>query len=395
MQRALAFCALSCATALGLAAAPALASGPGVRLISHRDAAAVVDVSGAQIDAAADVRSRSYTLRSSPGSAGRKLTLTGLSIRDLLLVAGFDPDTVPFILIARDDGSLATLRRADFAGRPPFPEGPALVTDEGATTRFFRPVRGPTSVNGRDNILVSNAAGPLDMTVGGGALLAVRAGARPRRTAVGRAVRFSARVRFAPAGAALTYEWRFGDGTSGLGADVRHAYTEEDDFQAQVTVRGSGGTGRVCEETCGGVASVNVRVGRGRASPRPGAGAGSASADPDGSAQGGSGSGAGGRGGRGRESAAQARGAARGRGEAGPRADPGATIQGILLASSPNALTNSLPALRRAGGQTAATRAASRGARGAGKLGGSLALTLMLIALGALYERRRGTLRLA
>ncbi|MGH2919199.1 MAG: hypothetical protein ACRDLS_11480, partial [Solirubrobacteraceae bacterium] len=68
---------------------------------------------------------------------------------------------------------------------------------------------------------------------------------------------------------------------------------------------------------------------------------------------------------------------------------------GILLANSPTALKSSLPALRRAGGQDAASKAAAEGATGGGRLGGSVALTLALIMLGALCERRRGTLRLA
>ncbi|MGH2839665.1 MAG: hypothetical protein ACRDKY_02425, partial [Solirubrobacteraceae bacterium] len=100
-----------------------------MRLVSDSDSSAVVEVSGAQIAAGADVQSRSYTLRSSPGSAGRKLQLTGMSVRRLLEIAGFDPDTVEFISLVRPDGTLATLRRADFAAASPFPEGPALVTD--------------------------------------------------------------------------------------------------------------------------------------------------------------------------------------------------------------------------------------------------------------------------
>lgn len=401
-KRRLGLGGLSLAFSLLFGAAPGLASGPGVQLISDQDTAAVVDISGAQIAAAADVRSRSYTLRSSAGSTGQKVTLTGLSIRGLLRLAGFDPDTVDFLSIARDDGSLATLRRADFADPSPFAEGPALVTDEGDRTRFFRPVRGDGNSNARDNIFVSG--GRLDITVGGGALLAVRARASPRRTAVGRTVRFRARVRFPPAGASFTYEWDFGDGTSGSGADATHKYSEEGDFQAQVTVEGSGGTGAVCQDTCGGVAPANVRVGKARRSARPDTRSGSGDADPNGtgaggtgSGSGGSGSGSGGAGGTNRPAdvGADKQREPPGRAEPAPRADAGAAITGVLLANSPTVLRSSLPALQQAGGQSAAARAAREGAAGGGRLGGSVVVTIALILVGALYERRRSTPRLA
>jgi hypothetical protein len=398
-RRRLGLAALCLAVGLGVGAAPAVA-GPGVQLISDQDAAAVQEVTGAQIAAAADVRSRSYTLRSSTGGAGEKVTLTGLSIRGLLQLAGFDPDSVDFISIARDDGSLATLRRTDFADPSPFREGPALVTDEGGRTRFFRPVRGAGNTNARDNIFVSG--GSLDITVGGGALLAVRARASPRKPTAGRTVRFRARVRFPPPGASFTYQWDFGDGTSGTGADATHKYKDEGDFQAQVTVEGTGGTGAVCQDTCGGVATANVRVGKARTSPRPDTQSGSGNANPNGtgtsgtgSGSGGSGSGSGGVGGTSPDPDPDAKPAPRDSGEPAPRADSGAAITGILLASSPTVLKSTLPALQRAGGKSTAARAARAGAEGGGRLGGSVLATIALIMVGALYERRRATLRVA
>jgi len=89
-------------------------------------------------------------VRSSPNSAGTKRTLRGLSIRGLLTLAGFDPDTVDFISIVRPVGDLATLKRADFTDPSPFPEGPALVVDEPRGTRYLRPVRGAGSTNSRE-----------------------------------------------------------------------------------------------------------------------------------------------------------------------------------------------------------------------------------------------------
>ncbi|MDQ3678468.1 MAG: PKD domain-containing protein, partial [Actinomycetota bacterium] len=383
---------------LGFAAAPALASGPGIQLFSER-AGTQWARSGAQIAAAADVRSRTYTLRSNPSGDGQKLTLTGLSIRGLLQMAGFDPDRVRFIAITRADGSRATLKRADFASSHRFPEGPALVTNEGSRTRFLRPVRGPGDTNARDSIVSSTAAGPLDINVEGGALLPVRARATPRRTNVGRTVRLRASIDFKPPGATFTYEWDFGDGSDGAtGVEVTHSYRKEGSFHARVNVEGRGGTGAVCEDFCGNGAGVNVRIGEGQTSPRPDTRPGSANANPNGTGTSGTGSGAGGSGsGTGADRGSDADAGpeegrtTRDRGEPAPRVDAGTAITGILLANSPTALKNSVPALRRAGGQSSATRAAREGAKGGGTLGGSVALTLVLIMLGALYERRRGT----
>jgi PKD repeat protein len=400
-SRALALCALGLAISLALTAAPALANGPGVRLISNSDSDAVVELSGAQIAQAADVHSRTYTLRKSAGSAGEKLKLTGLSIGGLLRLAGFDPTQVKFIQIVRDDGSLATLKRADFADPSPFFEGPALVTDEGTTTRFFRPVRDASSTNVRDNIVVSGT--PLDVTVDGGALLAVRARANPRKTTVGHTVRFRARVRFPPPGATFTYQWDFGDGTSAVGASVTHKYAGEGPYTAQVNVDGTGGTGAVCQATCGGVASVNVRIGHGQKLPRPGLTPGGGSGGgttATGSTGGGSGTGASGNGSGSGSSADAGTSGQPGRTPARratrpPPATGGPTITGILLADSTSVLRSTLPRLSRAGGQTAPTRAAASGSAGGGRIGGSLAVTLVLVACGALYERRRSTLRIA
>jgi hypothetical protein len=254
-------CALV-AAALSLAAAiapaTALAGGPGVTVFS-RQTAQPLTLSGAQIAAAADVPPTTYTLRERAGSPGRKLRLAGLSIRGLLDLAGIDAGSIRFVSVVRANGSLAVLNRADVLN-PPFPEGPALVTDEGSTTRFFRPVRGGGATNGADNVSSSNA-GPLEITVDGGTLLAVRATATPKQTKPGQPVTFSARVKFPPAGAQITYHWDFGDGTTAEGQRVTHTFASDGDMQVQVAARGTNGATSACAGVCGGVAALDVRVG--------------------------------------------------------------------------------------------------------------------------------------
>ena len=440
IQTPLVRCALA-AVALGIATglvpAGALASGPGVTVFS-RQSAQPVTVSGNQIAAAADVPARTYTLRGSPGSAGRKIRLGGLSMRGLLALAGVSPSSVKFVSVVRADGSLAVLNRSDLTDPPPFAEGPALVTDEGASTRFFRPVRGAGGTNAADNV-VSSGAGPLEVTVDGGTLLAVKATASPTKVKPGKPVTFSARVRFPPSGARITYHWDFGDGTTAVGPRVTHSFAFDSEQQVQVAARGTNGSTASCATICGGVATVNVRVGDPQAGPKapdatsPGSGTGNPQAPGSGT-----GTGAGGVGGTGggstpgangttdvqavvRELArqrarqhARERAAARRRRQAAHRAAvaeraldraspaertrPLLTITGVLLAGQGAAITGALPpvAEEKPAGSAKGVQAARGGVQDdPGRVPATVALALLVVSLGALAEQRRVRLRTA
>ena len=417
-----------------IAPAAALAGGPGVTIFS-RQTAQPVTLSGAQIAAAADVPPTTYTLRRSAGSAGRKLRLAGLSIRGLLDLAGIDASSIRFVSVVRANGSLAVLNRSDVLN-PPFPEGPALVTDEGSTTRFFRPLRGGGGTNAADNVTSSNA-GPLEITVDGGSLLAVRATASPKQTDPGKAVTFSARVKFPPAGAQITYHWDFGDGTTAEGQRVTHTFGSEGNMQVQVAARATNGATSACARVCGGVAAVDVRVGNPEGGPdadgSPGSGTGNPLAPGSGT-----GAGAGGPGGTGggntpggtgtdvqavlrklaRERAAQharERAAERRKREAARRAaeaeramrrvspaevtrPSGLVVTGILLAGQGAVMAGPLPkaATERPAGRPKGQQAA----RGAPQddptpVPVTALLSLLVVGMGALRERRGVKLRTA
>jgi hypothetical protein len=433
-------CALA-ATALGLvlaiAPAAAFAGGPGVTVFSKQSAQPVT-LSGAQIAAAADVGPTTYTLRSSAGSAGTKLRLRGLSVRGLLELAGVNPSSVRFVSVVRANGSLAVLDHADIAGGSSFPEGPALVTDEGSTTRFFRPVRGAGGTNAADNI-TSSAAGPLEITVDGGTLLAVRATVSPKQTKPGETVTFSARVRFPPAGAQITYHWDFGDGTTAVGQRVTHSFASEGDMQVQVAARGTNGATPACSGVCGGVAAIDVRVGNpkgGTNAPDQTPGSGTGNPDAPGS---GTGAGAGGPGGTGggdtpggtgpdvqavlrrlaRERAAQharERAVVRRKREATRRAaaadramrrvspaevtrPSGLVVTGILLAGQGAALTQQQiprPPTERPAGRPKGVQAARGSVQDdTAPIPAAALLALLVVAMGALRERRGVRLRTA
>lgn len=408
MRRAACAAALGLAVLLSAGSATALA-GPGVTL-RHGTTTQPIAISGAEIAAAADTGPTTYTLRDSPGQAGTPLTLHGVSIRGLLTLAGFDPGTVKFVQVVGGDGSVTTLTAPEI-NSPPYPEGPALVTDEGGTTRFFRPARssGGTSIN-----VTSVPGTPLEMTVNGGSLLSVRATASPTRVKVGQSVTFRASVRFSPPGATITYIWDFGDGTRGLGATVTHQYSQPGDLLVAVKAQGSGGSTSECATVCGGPASVQVTVtGRARGSDQPQGTpqGGGTSTNLGGTGTGGTGSGSGSGGGYappgselGADLPPPVRRAPPDRVRrpqphspfsSDPESGAGETIvQGILLADTGTAVKGSLSPGKAAGSpkpQKGTSGTASNGSQ----IGASLLFAFGIVSLGALRERRRVRLRVA
>jgi hypothetical protein len=361
-----------------LGALPAMAqAGPGVTLRQGSDPPRLV--TGAQI--------------------GR-----GMSIRSLLRLAGFNPGAVRFVQVVGDGGNVLTLLGADMDS--------AYVADDGAHTRFVNPGRGGRG--GRDDV-VSAPNTPIEMTVDGGSLLSVRLNASPTKVKLGQSVTFSASVRFAPAGAQLDYTWDFGDGTRGVGAQVTHQYTVSGDLQAQVKVQGANGSTSQCATVCGGVASVDIQVeGRQRRpeQPRGMPQGGGSSPSLGGTGSGGTGTGTGtGSGGSGGSAGAGASTPKPARRKPPPlraqrpephspfSSDPasgaGRTIvQGVLLASAGTAIEGGLPPGRAAGGSKPA-QGVTGTVKNPSQIGGSLALALAIVSLGALRERRSVRLRVA
>ena len=253
VRRAATAAALSLAVLLAGGAASAQA-GPGVVL--RKDAGSPTKfISGGQIAGASDAGG-TYTLRERPGDPGERVSLRGVSMRGLLSLAGFNPAAVQFVQILGGDGSVITMSGPEI-NSPPFPEGPAIVTDEGSKTRFVKPAR---SSGGTSENVISAPGTALEMTVEGGSLLSIRATATPATVKTGQTVTFHADVRFAPAGASFTYTWDFQDGSTGSGPTVTHKFQTSGDLEPRVTVHGSGGSTAQCQSVCEGTETVDVTV---------------------------------------------------------------------------------------------------------------------------------------
>jgi hypothetical protein len=409
-RRVVATLALSVLALLGAGPAAALA-GPGVAITQGADGPQQV-ISGAQIAGAADTGAHSYTVRDRIGGPAKTLSLSGLSIRGLLSLAGIDAGTVDYVTVVRGDGSLLLLQGSDIRS-PPFPDGPALVTNEGATTRFLRPAR---SSEGTADDITSVPGTPLEMNVSGGTLLSVEASASPTTVKAGKPVTFHAKVAAPPPGAQLTYVWDFGDGTRGFGQDITHTYQNSGDLQAQIKVQGSGGYTKQCASVCGGVAAVDVTVTGKTRGPdqQQGLPTGSGNSnDLGGTGDGGTGSGPGSGDGTGGTAngtsslpAAQrppknirpqraTRPEPHQRFSANPKSGEGKTIiKGTLLTGTGAVFDEGLPQPKASGSPRAAKGTPGTSGNGI-SVPGSMLLAMGVMSAGALRERRRVRLRLA
>ena len=396
MRRGVTSLAAGLAVLLAGGAASAHA-GPGITLKQGASSPTKL-ISGGQIAGSAD-SSGTYTVRDGPGDPGKQLTVSGLSIRGLLSLAGFNPGAVKFVQVVGGDGSVITVTGPEI-NSPPSP--PPIVSDDGTTTRFLK-AGGQT---------VESVPGtPLEMTVEGGSLLSVRATASPTRVEVGETVTFRASVRFAPTGAAYRYTWDFNDGGSDSGATVTHKYKRSGNLLPRVLVQGSGGSDSRCASVCEGSARLVVTVTgserEGDLGTPDGGGSGSGLG---GSGTGGTGSGSG-SGGDGSDYSAF--GGYKPKPQPKPRpqrperpephekfsADPesGAgkfVVRGVLLAGQGNTITGPLSK-----GAPAGNPKPQKGTPGIAtepsQISAALAAALGFMTMGALRERRRVRLRVA
>lgn len=211
-----------------------------------------VFVSAEQIAASVDVATTPYRLRLFAADPGTLEQAAGVSIRQLIAIAGGNPDVVTGVTIGTGAASVY-LPGADLAQPPPFVDGPPLVWVTGEETHFLRPLRDATDVNGGDR-LTAGAGTPLTLDVQSGSILEVTASADKQRIQPGGRVELWASALGATDGERLTYRWTFGDGTVSEGQEVTHVYRRAGRYRAFVTVAGSarsGGASRAVTITVG------------------------------------------------------------------------------------------------------------------------------------------------
>jgi hypothetical protein len=343
-----------------------------------------------------------YTLRSAPGQSQR-ITLSGMTVADVLTAAGLTPSTVSGVTV----GSVG-LSPIDIADPSDFPDGPALFTVSSGTTRFFRPTRNVGDVNAADYIQTPPGL-PLDVFVSSGtpsvpgpsvdsSTLSVTADVSPTQLPSGQTAFFTAIVANPPvSGAPLDYSWSFGDGASSLGAGPSHAYATDGDYLAVVTVTSQGARGQ---------ASVTVHVGHPHRTTQ---GTGLGTTNATGSGGGGSGTGKGGTGGGNNTGGgkgvtqpkaapkqpvarkASTPGAAAKAAAAHPNTPSAQPVHGVLLADIGSPLDLRLSPPPPSGSPGPAHKSAGGSAGFPAALAG-IALALVIVTLGGLAERRRVTL---
>jgi len=343
MRRALAIAAVA------LLAAPASALGAEVRVTALNGQTTAVDLGA--LRGSEDVRGQQYAV------GGSSRTATGFSLEMILEEAKADPFDWQYLEVARPGGEPVVLSDEDVQDSGVFPDGPPVVTDEGAQAGFLRPSRGA----GDDNSADQFSAAPLAVVLQKGQAIEVDAEASAVKVDEGDEVSFSATAR-GPSGATLAYSWSFGDGDNASGEAVTHSFEEPGSYVVAVGVTSA-------TDDVGGSDALRIDVGKlKKGGPdREGGGRNDADDAPDsGSSNGGYGSGTGGYGaGSGGSGAGTGSGLSDGASAAGqiqaqeapkekeadPPATPGERVVGELLSASP-ATSESAPEGESAGART-------------------------------------------
>ena len=222
-------------------------------------------------------------VRDSPGE-GRKVTVTGTSLRRVVEAAGADLVGVGYAEVSVSGAPvlLSAGQITSTAG-----DGPVVIYEQSGGTAFLRPSAGEDDLNGRDQL----AAPQITVRLHGGKLLEVKATASRRRAEARDPITFTASVPRSGSGQVLTYSWYFDDGSRERGRRVTHRFARAGNYDVVVGVTSEG-------DDAGASSVVRVRVGNPPKGPdRKGGGSNEAAGAPDsGAATGGSGAGSSGTG---------------------------------------------------------------------------------------------------
>jgi PKD domain len=204
-------------------------------------------------------------LRALPGETPGPSEHRGIPVGDALAEYAPEVETFGYLTIPRPKGTVAYLPLSWFEGESPF-EGceSALFSVDSGITKFFRPpLRGnPDDVNAEDNIATPPGEA-LVVGVHNGNVVEVQVSPPTTSTTTGAPVEFTAAV---VGGGEFSFVWTFGDGTTGEGETVTHAFSGSGTYQVRVTATGTGG-----DESGGESGPVEVVVGNPPTAEAPGA----------------------------------------------------------------------------------------------------------------------------
>jgi hypothetical protein len=265
------------------------------------------------------------------------------------------------------------------------PRGP--TTPQGTTTTDV----GPDPLQTTQPSDTSTASSEPAQTTADDGPLVVTMSATPQVVSVGQTVTYTAQVSGAPSGKQVLYHWAFEGGT-GTGEQITRTYPDPGDYPVAVTVTVASVAG------LSGVADT-LTVVVSNTSPSKVHGDGS-------SAVGGHGSGNGKGGGTGSGSSnsahaakpsgksTAAQGVANPLASQAPSAPAGQQVEGFLLSDAGVPFVQPVStAPTSTSGSSGGSDAGSAGVGGAAGIGGGIALTIAIVTLGALDERRRISLR--
>jgi len=176
-----------------------------------------------------DVPRKTYTVRGDKKS--RQVTTSGISMTALFASQGAQLSQYKFVQVRRPDLSYLYV---------PNDTDSIVWVDSDNATHFLRPL--DRSIKGDKNatdVFKLDPGKPLVVTARTGTVLVVTLTASDTQPEKGQEVTFSAVVTKPPKNAKLTYTWRFGDGRTADGQNVKHSYDSTGRYNVFVSVTGS------------------------------------------------------------------------------------------------------------------------------------------------------------
>jgi hypothetical protein len=203
---------------------------------------------------ARDVPSNTYTVRGDKKS--RKVRTDGISMGALFRSQGADITQYKFVQVRRPDLSYLYL---------PTDTNAIVWVDSHGAVHFLRPLNGKKTDKNATDVFKLAPGKPLVTSGKTGEVLLVTLKTSTTQAEKGQEITFSAVVSKPPKNEKLTYTWRFGDGTSSDGQNVKHTYDSTGRYNVFVSVTGS-------HDSAGSSDEVRITVGNPPATGTTGSG---------------------------------------------------------------------------------------------------------------------------